>query len=138
MDLLKAEAIDYQMADSSDLPDTDNIDSFWAGMHNVLLLGSNTPMYQHLLTLVRGLLSIPASNADSERCFSMIRKIDSEERSHLNRNTIASLLALKVNIDQDCYHFQPSSELLKLNKTCIRKYNEDHGSYASTSTTDSS
>ena len=69
----------------------------------------------------------------SKRCFSMIRKIDTEERNHLCRQTVAFLLALKLNIDKDCFDFEPSPELLKLNKSCVRKYNEDHDSYASTS-----
>ena len=58
--------------------------------------------------------ALPASNADSERCFSMVRKIDSEDRSHLERSTIASLLTLKLDVDDHCYGFKPSEELLKL------------------------
>lgn len=77
--------------------------------------------------LVRALLALPASNADSERCFSMVWKIDSEDRSHLHR---ASLLTLKVNVDDNCFNYKPSEEMLKLNKSAVRQYNEDHGSYS--------
>ena len=87
-------------------------------------MGSTTPTYSTLLVLVRALLSLPASNADSERCFSMVRKIDSEERSHLQRGTVAALLSLKINIDDDCFAYKPSAELLRLNKSAVRKYNE--------------
>lgn len=131
LDQLKTEAIDYQMADSKDLPAATDTDLFWAEMHNVKGLSSVSPIYDNLLLLVRALLSIPASNADSERCFSMIRKIDSEERSQLCRQTIASLLALKLNIDEECYNYDPQQELLTLNKSRVRKYNNDHGSYTS-------
>ena len=59
------------MAKEADFQQETDIDSFWAFMHQIKQIGSNTPMYSLLLTLVRVLLSLPASNADSERCFSM-------------------------------------------------------------------
>ena len=63
LDELKVEAIDYQLADSEDLPSSINaIDQFWSDMRRI---GSITSVYENLLTLVRALLSIPASNADS-------------------------------------------------------------------------
>ena len=74
-------------------------------------IGSTTPIYSNLLTLVRALLALPASNVDSERCFSMVRKIDSEDRSHLDRSTVAALLLMKINADDDCFDFKPPEEL---------------------------
>ena len=44
-------------------------------------MGSTQPQYSNLLVLVRALLALPASNADS---FSMIRKIDGEKRNLWN------------------------------------------------------
>ena len=118
------------MADKVDLPQETHVDSFWASLHDVKQIGSTTPLYTNLLTLVRALLALPASNADSERCFSMVQKIDSEDRSHLERNTVAALLSLKINIDDNCFAYQPPVELLKLNKTAVQKYNAEHGSYS--------
>ena len=69
------------MADPSNLPEHIDVDMFWAALHNVKQIGSTVPL---LLKLVRALLALPASNADSERSFSMVRKIDSEDRSHLH------------------------------------------------------
>ena len=112
---LKTEAIDYQMADASDLPDETNVDLFWAAMHNVTEVGGAAPTYSHLLTLVRALLALPASNADSERCLSMVRKIDTEERTQLQRSTVGSLLTLKLNVDEECYEYEPPMELLSIN-----------------------
>ena len=133
MEALKTEAIDFQMADEADLPQVTSVDSFWASLHDIKQIGSTTPMYSNLLTLVRALLAFPASNADSERCFSMVRKIDSEDRSHLDRSTVAALLSLKINIDENCFDFKPPENLLKLNKSAVRKYNADHGSYGAQS-----
>ena len=58
-----------------------------------------------------------------------MRKIDSEDRSHLERKTVASLLALKLIVDQDCFDYTPPLELLKLNKSAVWKYNQEHGSH---------
>ena len=55
------EVIDYHMAAEGDLPQETDIDKFWVSMHETKLVGS---VIQHTL---------PASNADSEQTFSMIR-----------------------------------------------------------------
>ena len=86
--------------DEEDLPNTSNI---WARRHQVKGPGSTEPTYA-------ALLSLPASNADSERCFSMVKKIDSEDCSYLERSTVASLLTLK-----------PSDDQIKL---AVQQYNE--------------
>lgn len=117
------------MADQSNLPEDVDVDKFWAALHNVKQIGSTVPLYANLLKLVRALLALPASNADSERSFSMVRKIDSEDRSHLEHRTVASLLALKLNVDQECFDYTPPLELLKLNKSAVWKYNQEHGSH---------
>lgn len=117
------------MSDESDLPQEESIDDFWAGMQCVYGIGTTTSLYENFLILVRALLAFPVSNADSDRCFSMIRKIDTEERTHLYRESIASLLCLKINIDDDCFSFEPHADLLKQNRSAVRKYNEEHGSY---------
>lgn len=120
LDLLKTKATEFQMAASEDLPKTSDIDVFWEKVHHIKQPVCDEPAYSTLLVLVHALLALPASNADSERCLSMVRKIDSEDRAHLERTTVASLLTLKVNMDCTFYDFQPSDELLKLNKSAVR------------------
>jgi len=61
--------------------------------------------------------SLPASNTDSDRTFS---KIDSEERSHLERSTVASLQSLKLNNDKDGFEYDPHEELVKINKSAVK------------------
>ena len=107
-----------------------DVDEFWASIHEIHTVDTNQPVYSTLLVLIRALLALPASNADSERCFSMVQKIDSEDRSHLERTTVASLLALKLNVDADCFSFKPPKALLEINKSAVRQYNEEHGSYS--------
>ena len=56
---------------------------------------------------------------------------DSEDRSHLERTTVASLLALKLNVDEGCFSFKSPKALLQMNKSAVRQYNKEHGSYNS-------
>ena len=116
---LRTETIDFYMANSADLPEHSDVDKFWAAFHNVTQIGSTIPLYANLLVLVRGLLTIPASNADSERCFSSVREINSEDRSHLDCSTVASLLALKLNINQDRFNYAyTTTGVAKANQVC--------------------
>lgn len=88
-----------------------DIDEFWASVHNIHTVDTNQPVYSTLLVLICALLTLPASNADSERCSSTVRKIDLEDRSHLERTTVASLLALKLNVDEECFSYKPPKAL---------------------------
>ena len=65
-----------------------------------------------LSKLMAGLLSIPSSNADSERAFSMLRKIHTDQRSNLDQSTLISLMSLKFNCDSCCYDTEFTQELL--------------------------
>ena len=55
---LKTEAIDFYMADPSNLPEHADVDKFWAALHNVKQIGSTAPLYANLLKLVRPLLAL--------------------------------------------------------------------------------
>ncbi len=71
--------------------------------------------------LMAGLLSIPSSNADSERGFSMLRKIHSDQRSNLDHSTIVSLMALKLNYDTCCHDTKFTPDLLSTCKKALFK-----------------
>ena len=59
------------------------------------VLGMKSPMgeqkYLHLSTLSPQLLSIPASNADSEHVFSAVRRIKTEFRTSLSTESVSSV-----------------------------------------------
>ena len=48
LDQLKTEAFDLQMAGDEDLPDTNNVDDFWAKLHQIRSPGSTEPTYSTL------------------------------------------------------------------------------------------
>ena len=71
-----------------------DVDEFWATIHEIRTVDTNQPVYGTLHMFIRALLALPASNADSERCFSMVQKIDLEDRSYLEYTTEAHFLVL--------------------------------------------
>lgn len=66
-----------------------------------------------LAKLMAGLLSIPCSNADSERGFSILRKIQTDQRSNLDQSTLVSLMSLKFNCDLCCHEVKIDDQLLQ-------------------------
>lgn len=68
--------------------------------------------FPFLVKLMAGLLTIPSSNADSERGFSILRRIHTDQRPSLKQSTIISLMAIKFNSEECCYDTTFTEELL--------------------------
>ena len=85
------------------------------------ILAMKTPLGVNRLplmaTVMAPLLSLPHSNADVERLFSILRKVHTEARHSLNADTITAYLQCKLNIDTCCYELDVSEEMLKLAKS---------------------
>ena len=73
-----------------------------------------------------GLLSIPCSNADSERVFFlMLRKIHTDQRATLDHSTIVSLMGRKYNCDECCTEVELDHQLLaKCKKATLSSLNK--------------
>ena len=72
-------------------------------------------IYPLLARVAQAVLTIPNSNADYERVFSMIKKkIQIENRLELAAETIAALLSCKLDHDSKCYEFQPNNYMITL------------------------
>lgn len=84
--------------------------------------------YPTLTKVVKALMTFPHSNASSERLFSMLKKINTEQRSNLCKSTIHALLSFKVNNVECCFdHTFKEGEIKKL-KASTSSYNEAHSS----------
>ena len=83
--------------------------------------------YQHLPTLALHLLAIPASNADCERVFSLVRRIKTDFRGSLLPETISSLIGVHFNSTFHCCSQTnfPTSFLDKA-KSCTREMNANY------------
>ena len=71
-------------------------------------------------------LVLPASNADSERIFSHVKKIHTEFRSELSVDTITDMLATKQNQTVMCCDYAPTENVLQKAKKATMQYNLQH------------
>ena len=83
------------------------------------------PKYVHLATLALELLAIPASNADSERVFSLVRRVKTDFRASLTPETLSSLIGCHFNNANAhcCKLGKIDDALLKKAKSCTRERN---------------
>ena len=96
---------------------------FWLHVRN-MISPSRSSKYCHLALLVLNLLTIPASNADSERVFSLVRRIKTEFRSSLATENVSSLITCHFNnMLQCCEHVKFNECLLANEKKCTRERN---------------
>lgn len=87
-------------------------------------MSGGTKRFRYLPVVALAALSLPHSNADPERCFSMVRKIQTDQRDRLSNKTINSLLSIKLNSDEDCHMFNVNEKLMKAAKSACVNYNE--------------
>ena len=72
--------------------------------------------FGYLSKLAQTLLVLPHSNADPKRLVSMVRKIETEERTQLDPSILSDLLSVKLNKDEPCYM---SQHLVKNNNNML-------------------
>ena len=122
LDKLREECLDYTLS-SMDLPtpamykaaDAINrpcVGRYWWDVSKLITLDGQ-PRFPLLCKLMIGLMSIPASNADAERGFSMLRKIHTDQRSNLSQSTIIALMSIKLNCEDCCIDAELPDDLLK-------------------------
>ncbi len=98
----------YKAADCTERP---RVGSFWSAVERIRTLDGKS-RFSKLCMLMYGLLSIPCSNADPERGFSMLRKIHTDQRSNLDQSTVIALMTIKYNCDDCCHDMTIDKELL--------------------------
>ena len=109
IDTLVLEFRDYRVAPMNELPtfapaEDAAVDHFWASMAEVKAITDLECLRFTLLSqLAKTLLTLPHSNADPERLFSMVRKVETEQMRRLDPSTVCDLLSAKVNNDKPCY-----------------------------------
>ena len=91
--LLKEEYLDFTLS-PEDVPQAQNYSSvenlqrpkvgkFWKDVSSMMTF-DRSPRFPTLYKLIFALMTIPCSNADSERSFSILRKIHIDHRSNLD------------------------------------------------------
>ena len=87
------------------------IDNVWAD-YLELKTSFGLTRFPVLRQVMPNLLCLPHSNADSERAFSMVRKIHTENRTRLAPDTLAAFLQIKLNSDGCCHDLKVTSSML--------------------------
>ena len=108
LDQLQKELRDFKSMPESQLPEFDNtspssVDHFWANIGDMMQPGNSEEKRFEKLKYLQVLLVLPHSTADAERLFSMIKKIETEQRSSLSPTTVRKLLKSKVTIIRKKY-----------------------------------
>lgn len=122
---LKEEWEDYQMVQDAEFKDDLRLDQAWG-----ILLDMKTSLgrmrFPQLKLVISTLLSLPHSNAASERAFSMVRKIHTDNRKSMLPKTLTGFLQVKINCDDPCHSVSIPKELLQSAKSATKKYNDTH------------
>ena len=129
LDRLQKELRDLKSMPESQLPEFDNtspsgVDNFWADITDVTDPGNTEEKrFEQLSRLCKVLLVLPHSTADAERLFSMIKKIETDQRSCLSPATVRNLLSMKINTHHSCFQTSQlfSPELLSAAKTATQR-----------------
>ena len=69
--------------------------------------------FLYLVQLVKCILALPHSNADTERVFSIVHKIVTDYRMEMDQSTLCALVACKMNCDDKCFQVDTPRELLQ-------------------------
>ena len=83
-------------------------------------------LYPSLSKVALAMTTIPNSNTDCERTFSMVKEIQTDIRLDVENDLVCSKLACKLNQTCACYAFNPSSNMLSLAKPATVEYNKEH------------
>jgi hypothetical protein len=85
--------------------------TFWSKLGKMKTL-EGQERFGTLCKLMYGLLMIPCLNANSERDFSILRKIHTDQRSNLDQSTITALMSMKFNSYYCCHDAKFDNALL--------------------------
>ena len=122
LDELEEEVLDYTLMSPETLPisqvrtekpsKSEELCKYWQEVGQLTTLDGKA-RFPNLTSLAKCLLALPHSNADTERVFSIVRKIVTDYRTEIEQSTLCALVACKLNGDFCCFKFDPPPELLK-------------------------
>ncbi|RXM34111.1 hypothetical protein EOD39_14383 [Acipenser ruthenus] len=117
-ELLKEEWEDFQLLPDTDVSMTDDkgqhksLDSFWAKVIN-MKTSLDVPRFPEMARVYAALLSLPHSNADCERAFSLVRKSQTEFRKSMLPDTLTAFLKCKINCDGPSFKLKVTAAILE-------------------------
>lgn len=127
LDALGDECHDLCVSPDDDLPsfEDQNINRFWLDMSR-MKLANDQLRFPKLCSIITVAMTIPNSNAECERVFSHLKKIQTSFRSELSNDTISSILATKLNNNKSCFESIPEKTTLRKAKLATKSYTNEH------------
>lgn len=140
---LAEEFVDYQLLREEDIPQTiwdkakvepfkedgdtyNRMDVLWH-YFSTLKSGDGRQRFKRLSKIAMLVLTIPHSNADEERVFSMVRKNKTPFRPSLGLDkTLPSLLTIKLATEEPCHKFEPHPSVVARAGKVTWEYNKEH------------
>lgn len=140
---LGQEFVDYQLLCDSDIPQTIwdkakvrpteegedahyRMDVIWHYL-STLKSGDGRLRFTRLSKVAMLILTIPHSNAEEERVFSMVRKNKTPFRSSLGLDkTLPGLLTVKLATQEPCHKFEPDPSVVTRAGKVTWEYNKEH------------
>lgn len=138
-DQLNDEFLEYQMMEEEDIPASiwgeavirtnedgvyHRMDCLWGYLGSLKNRASGILKVPKLSKVAQIVLSLPHSNADAERTFSVIglNKTDTRNRLSLD-GTLSSIMTMKMSSLEPCFRYEPPAEVVKQAKTATVAYN---------------
>ena len=113
--------------DGDDIIEYYRMDVLWAYLATVKDSVTGQLTFSRLAKVAKLVLTIPHSNADEERVFSLVRQNKTDFRNSLALDgTLASILTVKMSCEEPCYKFEPTSGIIKRSKKVTWEYNKKH------------
>ena len=133
------EEMDYKLAQTRSLPSSAlngeasssvgvKLCSYWREIGRMRTLDGR-PRFPHLTSIAKCVLSLPVSNADTERVFSNVRKnIVTDYRTEMEQSTLCALLSCKLNskLNINCFVLETPLDFLRNAKRATMDYNRQH------------
>ena len=83
--------------------------------------------FKRLASVALLILTLPHSNAEEERIFSMVTKNKTKFRPSLKLDgTLSSILTIKLAKSEPCHKYNPSAAVVKSAKKATTEYNRAH------------
>lgn len=144
---LEEEFLDYQLMLTAEVPDDVwksaikidedekkiyRMDTIWAYL-SAVKNPDGTSRFSKLAKVARLVLTLPHSNAEEERVFSMVTKNKTSFRPNLKLDgTLQSILTIKLGNPEPCTRYEPAKSVVTTAKKATMEYNRAHCSGSST------
>ena len=140
---IEDEFLQYQLMRESDIPECvwqcalvvedqetrhHRMDIIWSHM-KTMKHPDGSPKFEKLADVALLVLTLPHSNAEEERVFSLVTKNKTKFRANLKLDgTLSSIIAIKLANTVPCQKYEPPREVLESARKATMTYNRAHSS----------